>query len=363
LKRHETLQDITGVLLSRNRHSLLSERFSIIRDYGFPVVILDGSDTRAHDIEAMAEDVPSLRYIHMPGLWLSERILASADAIETPYVVQLADDDICIRQGLLEAKSWLDSHHDYAAAQGSFWIRHKVDGDYIYDLEGAGPSLGEARAADRLTAHLSYFSHTAYALMRRDVYLKAAAVSQNFKDDGCFYELSQSLAAVALGKLKRFQTPFGLRSANTAADHETKYIHHPLLWKQKDPVAFEAALDRFVNVMTTHGMFDRLFVRPGFDLKTAMGRYMDYLETPGKQILETSKHLLHFLSGMFPGQDNIAAIERLKTGHRESELDILSTMEHGFETIFQYIHFFGHEEKGILSTPYSFFSDGGFSDS
>jgi hypothetical protein len=125
------------------------------------------------------------------------------------------------------------------------------------------------------------------------------------------------------------------------------------LWKQKDPVAFEAALDRFVNVMTTHGMLDRLFVRPGFDLKTAMGRYMDYLETPGKQILETSKHLLHFLSGMFPGQDNIAAIERLKTGHRENELDILSTMEHGLETIFQYIHYFGHEERGILSSPYS----------
>ena len=343
---------LTGLLFTCNRPRTLIRMLARIEKLPFEIWILDGS--KAPNIEAQKKLTPSGRrcYHHMPDLWPSQRVRKIADRLKTAYVLPMSDDDVFIGEGIQRAVAFLETRSDLAAAQGSFWIKHVRRGGDLFDLEARGPSLLENDCQERIGRHCRYFSHTYYAVHRRDVFLASMRNADQFKDRGFLYEWVQSLTTVALGKVQRFARPYCIRTANYEADLQARYTQHPVTWRQFDRQGYAQVVADFLRQSAELPIFRELVATGRLDLRAHLNEYLSTFDRPERNVLEHHRHLIHTVEAIFPGARPLEAIARLDGQWREKEIGALETIERGLETLLQYLHYFVEADPGDFATPY-----------
>jgi|GEM_PF-4147386 len=252
--------------MTRDRHQLLLGRLDVLKAYGFPIIMVDGSSRPSDELQEAVEALGNVQYVPMPVSSFIDRALKGMDRCGTDFVVPLSDDDTFSPACIADCADFLASNGDYVAAQGSHWIKvyRRLWKRPQVVLEEYAPSLSAESPAARLLHHGAQYAHTYYAVHRGKTFIQSIVNCQPLSDDSVCFELSQSFAVVGLGKVKRFVRPYSIRSSNSTEEWSRKFRFHPRIWAQADPEEFEETIAKFI------GIIERM--SPFADMETINGR-------------------------------------------------------------------------------------------
>ena len=109
-----TLNDLTIIIFSYNRHKWLKKIISYWSNYSVKLLVLDGSDQR---LDKQYLSSKNIKYIHdRRGLY--ERLLSTTNYIDTKFVILGSDDEFYLPSALLSCVKFLSKHETYSSCQG-----------------------------------------------------------------------------------------------------------------------------------------------------------------------------------------------------------------------------------------------------
>ncbi len=173
---NQFLSRLTIVIPTYERHDFVLRLMNYWAENSGPtVIILDGSSKCIPEI-ILNKYPPSIRYYHMPGKTLHDRLLSSLEKVDTEFVLRGGDDEFYIPSALSKCINELDHDHEQVAccgrALGFFWNGNLACGveqypklkDYV---------ISNQLAEDRLVKHMShYVPSLVYAVCRSAVWKK-----------------------------------------------------------------------------------------------------------------------------------------------------------------------------------------------
>ncbi len=128
---------ITVIITVFNRQFNIDRQLKFWKDSGIKVIIVDSSK-ESIPIDLSAH--PNVSYEHFQEGTFYQILFSVIDSINTPYVIQINDDDFVIPDNLLNGVSFLEKNKDYISYQGSFmkFNEKAVQTNYIYCCRGIG---------------------------------------------------------------------------------------------------------------------------------------------------------------------------------------------------------------------------------
>lgn len=168
-------EKITLILILHNRHKNIDRLLEYYDDYDFPIVIADSSKEK-HVFTSMK---PNWQHIYTPDVFFTDKLEVVLPQITTPYLLMCADDDFIIPKSIIECVSFLETHPDYAIAQG-LAIRYDKDSVVNSNIQ-FGPiykiyqSVEDTEPLKRLQHFFHPYRSVFYAVFR------TSAIQQSFK--------------------------------------------------------------------------------------------------------------------------------------------------------------------------------------
>jgi glycosyltransferase domain-containing protein len=170
------LKQLTLVIPSYERPKFLLRQIEYLAKWEIRVIIVDGSK---YPLSAEAllrlKDLPHIDYRHLRESYV-DRIVRAANEIDTPFAMCLADDDLYLQRGLLEAIEQLESDPSAVACMGqSIGLDFRLKKSYFFKY---GSNLkeysvnGEAPKQRILNGLTEYRSATPYAVFRTSIFKK-----------------------------------------------------------------------------------------------------------------------------------------------------------------------------------------------
>lgn len=102
---HDNLKRLTVVIPSYGRREFLKRQISYWNGSLVQVLILDGSDVSAYDLQFPQ----NFRYVHSREGFL-QRLLSATEMVDTEFVALLPDDEFFLESGLVDAIDYMDSN-------------------------------------------------------------------------------------------------------------------------------------------------------------------------------------------------------------------------------------------------------------
>jgi glycosyltransferase domain-containing protein len=167
-----TLNNLTIIIFSFNRHKWLKRIISYWSNYSVKLLVLDGSDKRLEDQYLSAKNI---KYIHdQRGLY--ERLLSSSNYIDTEFVILGSDDEFYLPSALLSCVKFLYKEETYSSCQGlAIGFGTRKHGKEVYgfqqyiEFRDLCLHLDQGNVLQRITKHFSNYTmaHT-WSVVRFD---------------------------------------------------------------------------------------------------------------------------------------------------------------------------------------------------
>ena len=222
--------DVSLLLPTRDRSDFVNRLLHYYHQLEFKGAILIGDSSgplhskKIKDTIRLFKDNLSIRYYEYPGFSNSECHQQLVDAVSTPYVAFLGDDDFLVPDALKQCATFLNSHLDYVSAHGKA-ILFKVQSDSVHgQLENIGyypqPIVESATAAQRLMEHLRQGLVALFSVHRVDAWRLMFQDAPSLSDVPLATELLPSCLSVVLGKMNQLDCLYLARQV-----HQQRYRH------------------------------------------------------------------------------------------------------------------------------------------
>jgi len=253
----DPLEQLTVVIISYCRQPFILRQIVYWMRSPAKVVILDGSPNPLNETVRQAlTELPSTTYIHNP-VGVVERISQLKDAVTTPYVVMLGDDEFHLMSGLRKALLKLQENSEFSGCIGQS-VRFYLSADKSQILYGTGYShfkfeSSASQFGDRLAHALkNYNSATCYSVLKVDAWRESwASLQKTSCKDVC--EAQQAIATYAVGKFSTVDEIYWLRSDENVSvqDHnDFKDLSFPEWWRRP---RYANERERLINALSELG--------------------------------------------------------------------------------------------------------------
>ncbi|MGH8743316.1 MAG: TIGR00180 family glycosyltransferase, partial [Burkholderiales bacterium] len=207
----------TLVIPTYNRPALLKRlvRYYCERAPWMNLLVLDSSRTEIAEENAKVLSIcgESVRHVVFPGtIPVAAKLSQGLAFVQTPYASFCGDDDLVFPEELQRAVAFLQNHSDYVCAHGLYLNFRQVNHDIHLMSEYAGPGNEATHPGARIFRLLQKYESLFYGVFRTtdlsDIFSAAASVPSYH-----YQELFQSVAALIMGKVKRFPTIYAARQS------------------------------------------------------------------------------------------------------------------------------------------------------
>ena len=301
--------DLTGLLLTRNRHKLLQLNLPIIENYAFPIIILDGSDCRNSDIDQQLSFIKNIRYLYLPKKSGVERLKEGLNQSASEFILPLTDDDLLFPECVYQCISYLRENKDYVAAQGSFWTFSYSNNDGVQSyLEEYSPSIINSDTKDRLATLLRYYAHIFYSVQRRKAFYQGLVNTIIPGETSFVTELAHAMTVVAMGNIKRFTEPYCVRSPTKPEVSRDDCL---VALFEKDPEGLDNTLTQFVKFISQQYPFNKLYDHGEIAAfcENILQQFIFSELNPLAQIHRNYKYFIRMMNSLAPEVDAILLLE------------------------------------------------------
>ena len=220
----QSLSELTLVIPAYNRPAYLERQIDYWAGSGVQLCILDGSKSPAPQslVERMGSDV---HYEYMP-IGFNERLVHASNIVKTKYVALLGDDELYVKQGLLDCLDLLSADQRLIGCVGrSLFFFHREGellGHQVYgksqDVPGMhGEHLTRLRNAFP-QGDPSCAPYLLYGVFRKEQWctMFSSAYGRHYSS-GYAYELALLIIGACLGPTKMVESLVWLRSGENPA--------------------------------------------------------------------------------------------------------------------------------------------------
>jgi glycosyltransferase domain-containing protein len=187
------------------------------------ILVIDSSDqNKAEAVRAACTGIAEYRWFD-PNV---NKLLRVRDAIDTPFVAMVPDDDITFPHGIDAALDYLARNPDYVVAHG-YTLRfglHENDVD-IYSVPSFVPSVNQDDPLERLFRLVRRYQTFYWAVFRSEVLISALQLAARFEHP-FFNEIMFMNVAVLQGKVARLPLIYAMRGMEES--HTPLTMIHPL---------------------------------------------------------------------------------------------------------------------------------------
>jgi glycosyltransferase domain-containing protein len=211
-------------------------RFLRERGVTHPVLIMDSSEPEAAEA-IRAQCSADIRYGFCdPTIDVAQKYLQAAEAVTTPFMVMLPDDDITFPHAIDASLAHLQNNPDYVAAHGYVlqFGMHGTDVD-VRGIFSYVPTINEGRPLYRHYDLLRRYQPFLWAVFRADAFALAMAGAAAAKGI-VFQEFTFMSRAVLTGKVARLPMIFAMRGMEESLSPVIET--DPFLWFLHDPGSF-----------------------------------------------------------------------------------------------------------------------------
>jgi len=210
-----TFEELTVVIVSRNRQKYLQRQIKFWTQMKCFVVALDGSENELN--LNVFDDLKYLRYIHL-NKSVEHRLSVATLHIFTKYVMLMGDDDIFVPSAVLKCMSVLDLDSTVIAVAGT--VKGFNYNNFSIDLFDVDPDFfrnGQLEGAsnwDRLRwRKLNYDCSTIYSVFRKDAWTNIVEIFEGQPElSGNLTEVIFEFCAAYSGKTRVIDDLYWLRS-------------------------------------------------------------------------------------------------------------------------------------------------------
>jgi len=261
---HDNLKRLTVVIPSYGRREFLKRQISYWNGSLVQVLILDGSDVSAYDLQFPQ----NFRYVHSREGFL-QRLLSATEMVDTEFVALLPDDEFFLESGLVDAIDYMDSNDQaigcvgrclyFFVDQGRFLLSHAYR-----DWRPFPPA--PISMADRLDLDLPpNKTHMAmYGIYRRNHWITMirGAYSVPFSC-GYVYERLLNFQRSVLGRTEIIDSLLWMRSKENPPVTNSEF---PRV-KGRDFVSWATSAEFAVEVSRYREVARNILVRAGVNIK------------------------------------------------------------------------------------------------
>jgi len=155
--------ELTIVVPTHNRHPLLERVLPYLIDLGFPLLIIDSTQTPHQE----AASDPKVDYVHCPELSLLPKMQKYIlERVKSPYMLLNADDMFPSMNGIEEALVLLKSAPCYSAVQGGSLGHSNGKIIYAHSRDHHLFPTDSDRASARLLQHFASYCPIVYSVQR-----------------------------------------------------------------------------------------------------------------------------------------------------------------------------------------------------
>ena len=237
LEKAVDLSSVSFVIPTMNRARFLRQLVRYYHQQGVacPIYIGDSSGPEQQAvIKGALQEAPSLKAqyaYYSPDVALYSVMADLIKKVDTPYIALHGDDDFFVPRAVLKGVQFLEQHPDYSVVHGEA-VLFAVNPDLSLNSGPASRYVQGAReessAEERLCAHLSDYSTTAFSIHRtaqmRANYEKTVAAGLDVK----MAEVITSALSMVQGKAKKLNQLFMVRRAHADQDsvkRSTRFDH------------------------------------------------------------------------------------------------------------------------------------------
>jgi len=219
---------LTVLVPTRNRSDNLPGQMRLLRRTPHPVVVADSSDPEdAARIRAAVADAAQYRAF-APESTLYDKLELALRAVETPFVLLLADRKITFPHAIDPLLTHLETHDDHIGAEG-YVVGFAIHEDTV-DINRViwfTPTVGDDDPLQRHYHLMQRYQSWAFGLFRTAPLLRSVAQARRV-DGSLFQELLMMNALALQGKMGRLPVILTLQS-------EVQSFHPP---KRNNPFAW-----------------------------------------------------------------------------------------------------------------------------
>jgi glycosyltransferase domain-containing protein len=220
--------DLTIILPTFNRPALCRAQVQFLRRTKFQhrVIVADSSEQPDPELRRICRGLIEYRQFD-PATVPSEKVVAVARSLTTPYVAMIADDDVSFPHAIDACLAFLRDNPDYVVAQG--YVLSATMSREAFDIQNVmwfTQGISESTPLRRLYEHMRRYQPFFRAVLRTDAYFQGLDAA-NYAEGPFFKELAFTATVAALGKSKRLPMVYTLRGEEESL---TQAKGHPFYW-------------------------------------------------------------------------------------------------------------------------------------
>jgi len=251
---------LTLVIPTRNRprHCLALLRYFRTQGVRYPILVADSSIGKAAEaIRRQCNGGVDYKF-YDPDLDVAQKYLRAAEAVTTPYVAMLPDDDIAFPHAIDASLDYLQGHSDHVAAHGYtlYFGLHENDVD-VHNVFSFVPTIGAARPLYRHYDLMRRYQPFMWAVFRTDAFAVAMAGAAAVHGV-VFKELTFMSRAVLAGKVARLPIVYSMRGMEESLTPANEY--DPRMWFLDGPESFFHAYLTYRNLLAEFILADPRFL-------------------------------------------------------------------------------------------------------
>jgi len=294
------LDEVTIVILSRDRNEVLAETLIYWSNYSISVLILHNSSTPLPSNKIP----PNARYYNL-NINYGERAGHAAQLITTPYAIMSSDDEVFLPSAIIAAKDMLNNDNELVSvggqtlAVGKYGSIYNMTIPYKFNLDYR--NIGDS-PAERLFIHFSgpmgYRNGSLYRVIRSSALKQVLSVFSQLGNipTPYIYEATGEILINGLGKSEYIKDLIWVRNwlnkpiQNNQwqrSNYFFKWVEGEKiqfeLWKEKlnsflfiKPERFNELINIFTNLMTSS---DINAMRKNYKLRNKVPKKIRYLIT------------------------------------------------------------------------------------
>ncbi len=170
------LNNITIIILTRNRPKYIKRQIDFIKDWGAQIFILDGSDTKNLFLHDLSKKEQNIKYVYNTR-GFDVRLTHMKNQIKTKYSMIMSDDEFFVKKSLEMCIDFLENNDDYVSCSGvaiGFMksSQNKVIYREVYPRL-VGYKISQEDPKDRIVNHMSkYVPSSVYGVLHSSVMTK-----------------------------------------------------------------------------------------------------------------------------------------------------------------------------------------------